>query len=245
MRKIAVGILSAVVGGAMLVSGAGAASAAAKRDTEIKIRDISPNPVAVQRGRTTTAYFDIGATRDVRRVELSVAPAEGMRTMRTKDVRDLEGWRFAIGFNEHDPAGKWRATATAYDHRNRPVARDTAYFSVYLKRSKADTRVASFNAGPSSVRAGRTIGFSGYLQAESRGWRGVRGERVNVYYRASGSSAWKWVAAGTTSWNGKFTAQTRAFRSGSFRAVYAGDERLDSATSRTDYVRVYGPVWRR
>ncbi|SDK10976.1 hypothetical protein SAMN05421874_105154 [Nonomuraea maritima] len=240
MNKITVGIVSAVMGGAMLVSGAGAASATTKYDSKLEIRDIKPNPVVVERGKEARAYFDIGASRDVSRVELSVEPAEAnFRTLRTKkDVRDLEGWRFSVSFNEHDPAGKWKATAVAYNRFGRVVAKDDAFFSVLVKR-KADTRISRFSANPSAVRSGRSIYFTGYLQAEGRSWSGVRGERVSVYYRPTGSSSWKWVTSGTTSWNGKFSLKTRAWKSGTFRTVFSGDSRLDSATSGTDYVRVY------
>ncbi|MEV0389616.1 hypothetical protein [Nonomuraea sp. NPDC050643] len=244
MRKIAVGIISALVGGAMLVSGAGAASAD-RTDTQLRIRDITPNPVVVKAGAETTAYFNIGASSDVKKVELSVAPEEGVHTLRTKDIRDLEGWRFAIGFNENDPAGKWKATAVAFDSAGKEIAKDSAFFAVDVQKGKAETRISRFTADPYKVRKGKSIYFSGRLQVDDEGWEGVRGERVNVYYRANGSSGWKWVASAKTKWGGKFYAKTRAFKSGTFRAVYNGDDELAGATSRTDYVRVYGYGWRR
>lgn len=239
MNKITVGLVSAVMGGAMLVSGAGAASATTKYDSKVQIRDIDPNPVVVERGKDTTAYFNIGTTRDVSRVELSVEPAmANFRTRSKKDIHDLKGWRFSVDFNEHDPAGKWKATAVAYNRFGKVVAKDDAFFSVFLKR-KADTRISRFSADPSAVRSGRSIYFTGYLQAEGRSWSGLRGERVSVYYRPTGSKTWKWVTSGTTSWNGKFSLKTRAWKSGTFRTVFSGNSRLDSATSGTDYVRVY------
>ncbi|GAA3609959.1 hypothetical protein GCM10022419_113750 [Nonomuraea rosea] len=245
MKKIAVGILSALVGGAMLVTGAGAASAATKVDTQLKIRDISPNPVVVKAGAETTAYFDIGASSDVKKVELSVAPEGNFRTMRTKDVKDLEGWRFAVGFNDNDPAGKWQATAVAFDAAGKEIAKDSAFFAVEVEKGKAETRISRFSADPYKVRKGKSIYFSGRLQVDDDGWEGVRGERVSVYYRANGSSAWKWVASANTKWGGKFSTKTRAYKSGTFRAVYNGNDELDGARSRTDYVRVYGSWWRR
>jgi hypothetical protein len=243
MRKIAFGIVSALVGGAMLVSGAGAASASTQTHTQLRIRDITPNPVVVKAGAETTAYFDIGASRDVEKVELSVAPAR-VHTLRAKSVKDLEGWRFAIGFNENDPAGKWRATAVAFDEDGKVIARDSAYFAVEIQK-KSDTRVSRFFASPSKVRKGKSIFISGRLQAKDDDrWKGVRGERVNVYYRASGHSAWKWVDSAKTRWDGKFYAKTRAYKSGWFRAVYSGDDNLQSTKSRSDYVRVYSHWWR-
>ncbi|WP_433438548.1 hypothetical protein [Nonomuraea sp. CA-141351] len=244
MRKIALGIASAIVGGAMLLSGAGAAAAATKTDTQLKIRDITPNPVVVKAGAETTAYFDIGASSDVKKVELSVAP-EGVRTLRAKDVKDLEGWRFAVGFTEGDATGKWSATAVAFDSAGKEIAKDTAFFSVELQKSKSETRISRFSADPYKIRKGKKIEFSGRLQVNDEGWEGVRGEKVNVYFRANGSSGWKWVASAKTRWGGKFYAETRAYKSGTFRAVFSGDDELQGATSRTDYVRVYGSWWRR
>ncbi|MEV0234211.1 hypothetical protein [Nonomuraea sp. NPDC050786] len=244
MRKIALGIASAIVGGAMLLSGAGAASAATKTDTQLKIRDITPNPVVVKAGAETTAYFDIGASSDVKKVELSVSP-ESVQTLRAKDVRDLEGWRFAVGFTEGDATGKWSATAVAFDGAGKQIAKDTAYFSVEVEKGKAETRISGFSADPYKVRKGKRIEFSGRLQVDDEGWEGVRGEKVNVFFRANGSSGWKWVASARTKWGGKFYASTRAYKSGTFRAVFDGDDELQGATSRTDYVRVYGPWWRR
>ncbi|MGN9838439.1 hypothetical protein ACTMTI_10005 [Nonomuraea sp. H19] len=244
MRKIALGIVSALVGGAMLVTGAHAASASTTLDTELKIRSISPNPVEVKAGAETTAYFDIGASSDVKKVELSVAP-EGARTLAAKDVKDLEGWRFAVPFTENDPAGKWQATAVAFDAAGKELAKDTAFFSVEVEKGKAETRISRFTADPYKVRKGKSIYFSGRLQVDDDGWEGVRGEKVSIYYRANGSGGWKWVTSAYTKWGGKFYAKTKAYRSGTFRAVYHGDDELDGATSRTDYVRVYGSWWRR
>ncbi|MFG1698576.1 hypothetical protein [Nonomuraea sp. NPDC049309] len=248
MRKIAVGILTAMVGGTMLVSGAGVASAATattahKPGTKLYIRDIKPNPVLVKRGAETTTYFNVGASRNVKRVELSVAP-EGVRTLAAKKVKDLKGWRFSVGFNEHDPAGKWKATAVAFDYRGRKVATDSAFFYVKQVKTKADTRITRFNAGPSKVRKGKTITFTGRLEArDGRRWEGADRERVDIYYRATGSKVWKRVTSDLTDRHGKFYAKTRAYKSGSFRAVFSGDRQLKDTKSRTDYVRVY--TWHR
>ncbi|SDJ57530.1 hypothetical protein [Nonomuraea jiangxiensis] len=237
MRKIAVGIISAMVGGAMLVTGAGAASASTSSSAELRIRDISPNPVVVKAGGETKAYFDIGASRDVRRVELSVAPVEGVHTMSAKSIRDLHNWRYSVAFNDSDPAGKWKATAVAFDRAGKEIAKDDSFFTLVV-RKQADTRV-SLDADPSKIRKGRHIHFEGALQVKDRRWEGVRGQKVNIYYRQSGSSVWKWVASDYTSWGGKYSAETRAYKSGTFKAVYGGNSKLQDSTSRYDYVRVY------
>jgi len=245
MRKIAVGIITALVGGAMLVSGAGAASAATKTSTELKIRDITPNPVVVNAGGETKAYFDIGASSDVAKVTLSVAPESDVRTFAAKSVQDLQNWRFSVAFTDGDFAGKWKATAVAFDKDNKQLATDSAFFNVDVRKGKADTRITRFNAEPYKVRKGRTISFTGRLQVDDEGWEGVRGEKVSIFYRANGSSGWKWVASAKTRWSGKFYAETRAYKSGTFKAVYGGNDELNGSESRTDYVKVYRHWYRR
>ncbi|HEX4817221.1 MAG TPA: hypothetical protein VFV66_31140 [Nonomuraea sp.] len=230
----------------MLVSGAGAASAT-KADARVWIRDVTPNPVVVKPGAETTAYVHVRATSDVSKVVLTVIPTGAeMRIMQAKEPKVLESWRFSVGFTENDPAGKWKATATAYNAKGEEVAKDDAFFAVEIEEGKAETRITRFSADPYKVRKGKSIYFSGLLQELEHGdWDGVRGEKVHIYYRANGSSGWKWVASDRTDRWGKFYAKTKAYRSGTFRAVFPGDSELEGTKSRTDYVRVYGSWWRR
>ncbi|MFC5820803.1 hypothetical protein [Nonomuraea harbinensis] len=246
MRKIAVGLVAALAGGTMLMSGGSAVAATTTKAPKVEILDVSPNPVVVKHGSETVARFKVGASSDVEKVELSVEPADSkFRTLRGKEVKPLENWRFSVPFTSHDPEGKWKAIATAFDKEGKRVAHDTSFFYVDVRKgwSKADTRL-SFDASPSKVRKGKPVYFSGRLLAE-RGdhWRAVRYEKVHVYYKANRFSGWKWVASDRTDRHGKFYAKDRAYRSGSYKAVFKGDRKLDDATSRTDYVRVYS--WRR
>ncbi|MGW0477986.1 hypothetical protein [Nonomuraea sp. NPDC003214] len=244
MQKIAVGIVSALVGGTMLVSG-GAASATAKA-SEVEILDISPNPVVVRGDGETTAKFKVGASSDVERVELSVEPdGRAARTLVARDVRELEKWLFSVPFNKNDVEGKWKATAVAFDDDGDKVATDTIRFYVDIRAGKADTRITRFSADPYKVRKGRTIHFSGRLQADDRGWEPLRNQKVHIYYRANGHSGWKWVDSDRTNWRGDFHASTKAYKSGTFKAVYKGDWKRDGAESRHDYVRVSSWGWHR
>jgi hypothetical protein len=234
----------------MLMSGGVAtASTTTTADPDVEIVDVSPNPVVVKWGGETTAGFKVNATSDVEKVELSVEPLirdRNARTMVTKDVKELEDWRFSVPFNHRDYEGKWRATAVAFDKDGKRVARDSSYFSVDVqkRRSKDDTRITGFEASPSKTFKGRTVRFSGRLLVEDgRRWETLRNANVSVYYRANGSSGWKWVDSDRTDRRGKFYAKTRAYKSGSYKAVYKGSFRTDDTSSRSDYVRVYS--WRR
>ncbi|MFI6900816.1 hypothetical protein ACIBKY_06130 [Nonomuraea sp. NPDC050394] len=236
MKKIAVGVISAMVGGAMLLSG-GAASAQQKT-SDVDIQSISPNPVVVPKGGERDAFIRVDATSDVDKVVVKVQPeGESFRTLSEKTVT-RESWRFAVSFNSNDPEGKWSAIAEGFNKDGKKVAEDKAFFSVDIEEGKADTRITRFNADPYKVRKGKYVHFNGRLQVNDGGWEGARGEKVHIYYRANGYSTWKWVASDRTSWGGKFYAKARAWKSGTYKAVFKGDDDLKGSESRRDYVRV-------
>jgi predicted secreted protein len=242
MNKIAVGTISALAGGVLVVSGASAASATTQHDRSfIQIRDIAPNPVVVKDDNETTAYFKIVGSRDLDSVNLTVAPdSPEARTMAAKVVKKLDTWRFSVPFNKNDSAGKWKATVEGVKD-GKVVTHDDASFYVKVIKTpqKAHTRISDFEASPSRVRKGRTVTVSGDLEAWGRGWDDVRGAKVNVYFRQYGSSGWKYVASDYTDRHGDFSANTRAYKSGTFKAVYAGSDKLYGTTSHYDSVRVY------
>lgn len=240
MKKIAAGLIAATMGGALLVTGGTAAQARTALD--VQIQDIQPEPVVVTKGGETTATFFVEATKDAK-VELRVEPVSDIRTFAAKSVSvipDGANWKFTVPFSSGDE-GKWRAIATAT--KGSETDRDKATFEVEVKGGKADTRITSFRANPDPVKKGRTIWFSGRLQADDEGWDGLSDSEVEIYFRASGSSGWKYVTSADTRWGGKFSARTRASKSGTFKAVYDGDDDNNGSESRTDWVRVYS--WRR
>lgn len=242
MKRFAVGLTAAVIGGTMLLTG-GTASAA-RTALDVEIADISPNPVVVPKGGEATVKIDVIASDDAKKVELSVRPLDSQaRTLAAKQSKlDQQGqhWVFSVPFTDGDPTGRWRATVVATD-KDGKTDTDKATFAVEAQQGKADTRIARFDASPEPVRKGRTLWFSGRLQANEDGdWEGVKGAEVAIYFRRDGSSGWKWVADTETRWGGKFTAKTRAYKSGQFKAVYEGDDDTNGSTSAQDYVRVRG-----
>lgn len=240
MKRIAVGLLSAVVSGSMLMT-AGTASAA-RVDLSVRIDNVNPNPVVVRDGHDTRVTVEVRTT-EATRVELRLKPvSDQLRTQSAQEPKIIhEGdlWRFTTSFDEDDFVGRWLATADAYDKDGKKVT-DTVNFSVKKAEvKKADTRLYGFSASPSSVRKGRSVYFTGRLQVDGYYWKGVRNEKVEIYFRSRGSSAWKYVTSDRTDWNGKFQAKGRASKSGEYRARFDGDRRLDDSSSRSDYVRVY------
>lgn len=243
MKKIAAGVLAAAMGGALLISGGSASATASRATLDVQIEDINPNPVIITKNGVTTARFDVIASEAAEKVELLVRPTGNQpRTLVAKDVKvDHKGehWIFTVPFSAGDPVGKWRATATAYD-KDKKSDTDKAYFAVEEEQGKADTRISRFSANPDPVRKGKSLWFKGRLQVdEDHHWSGYDDAEVGIYFRASGSSGWKWVADADTDRRGNFVTRTKAWKSGTFKAVYEGDEDTNASESRHDWVRVY------
>ncbi|GII00600.1 hypothetical protein [Planobispora takensis] len=246
VRKIAVGVLSAVVGSSLLLTAGAGTASATRAELTVKITDVAPNPVVVKGGDDTKVTIEVRTT-EATRVDLRLRPdSDRARTLAEEEPKlfhqgDL--WRFSADFDKSDFEGRWLAIAEAYDKDGKKVT-DQVTFSVKHEQSAAPTRLSRFSAEPGSVRKGRWIHFSGRLQVrEDWRWQGVDDEEVEIYFRSRGSSAWKYVTSADTDHRGRFYAKARAFRSGEFRAVFEGDDELRESVSRSDWVRVR--TWRR
>ncbi|GAA4061309.1 hypothetical protein GCM10022248_31550 [Nonomuraea soli] len=238
MKKLAVSLLAVAAGSTMLVPAS--AAFATTTDPTVDIVDISPNPVKVPRGGETKVKIVVEASPDVDKVEIAVEPADGqVRTFVAKEIGNTEKWVYTVSFNGNDPAGKWKATALATDVQTSKTDSDRAYFYVeQAPAGKLDTRFRHFSANPESVKKGKKIYFAGRLQVNDEGWHNASGEKVNIYYRQSRHSGWKWVARDWTDRHGRFYATTKAWKSGTFKAVFAGNDELNGSTSGYEYVRV-------
>jgi hypothetical protein len=226
----------------MVVAGAGAASAHTDPSRSfVHIQDIAPNPVVVKGDHDATAYFKIVGSRDLDSVNLTVTPADTtIQTLAAKAVKKVDTWRFSVPFNQGDVAGKWTAHVEGVKDGKTVKTDDASFYVKIIKEvPKANTRISDFEANPSRVRKGRSISVSGDLEAQSRHWDNVRNAKVNVYFRQFGSSGWKYVASDYTDRRGDFSVETRAYKSGTFKAVYAGSDKLLGSTSDYDSVRVY------
>ncbi|GAA3138683.1 hypothetical protein GCM10010466_32060 [Planomonospora alba] len=245
-KKIAAGALATAAGASLLMTAGAGTASAARADLSVNISEVSPNPVVVRGDRDARVTIEIRTT-EAERVELRLRPdTDAPHTLKAKEpelVREGELWRFVTSFDKSDYRGRWIAIADAYGKDGKKLT-DTAGFTVKHVRPhvrRADTRLTGFNASPEPVRKGRTIYFSGRLQArDGWDWRGVRNEEVEIYFRPSGSHGWKYVTSADTRWDGRFSARTRASRTGEFRAVFDGDRRLDDSSSRPDRVKVTG-----
>ncbi|MFC3985216.1 hypothetical protein [Streptosporangium jomthongense] len=247
MKRITVGLLSAALGGSLLLS---ASPASAQRASlSVHIDSVNPNPVVVTEDRDTNVTVEVRTTEAIR-VELRLRPAvntlAAQEAPEAKLFHDGDLWRFSTRFDSDDFEGRWLAIADAYDRDGKKLT-DQVNFSVkHEQAAKTETRVGSFRVSPTSVRKGRSVYFTGRLEVRNhRYWAGARGEEVGIYFRSRGSSAWKWVASADTGWRGQFRTKARASRSGEYRAVFEGTDRLEDSSSRSIRVRVWGGGWHR
>ncbi|TQM74798.1 hypothetical protein FHX40_1482 [Thermopolyspora flexuosa] len=105
--------------------------------------------------------------------------------------------------------------------------------------SKADTRIVRFDAFPEPVRFGRFLNFRGKLQVlDGKRWVPFDRQKVRLYFKADGRRKWELVKDARTGRDGGFALRERAFRSGWWRVVFAGDARTEEAVARPDHVRV-------
>ncbi len=239
MKRVAVGVVSAVAGGSLLLS-AGAASAQ-HVELRVKVANVDPNPVVVKQGQDTRVTVEVRTTRATR-VELRLKPVSNQfGTQSTQDaklVHQGDLWRFVAEFDDSDAEGRWLAIADAYDRHGKKVT-DQVNFSV-KKQSQAETRLTAFTANPKVVSKGRWLKFSGRLQvSESTRWKGLKDQEVGIYFRSQGSSAWKYVTSAETERDGRFYAKGRASKSGEYRAVFDGDDKLADSKSQSKRVRVW------
>ncbi|GAA3141992.1 hypothetical protein [Nonomuraea roseoviolacea] len=103
---------------------------------------------------------------------------------------------------------------------------------------KAGTRVVAFNAYPEPVKRGKYLKVRGLLQIDDEGtWEGYAG-KVALYFKPAHARSWQYVKTTRSGDSGKLWTKVKAWKSGSWKFVYAGDGDTYGDTSRADYVRV-------
>ena len=82
------------------------------------------------------------------------------------------------------------------------------------------------------MKAGNKITLSGYLRSEHSG---LSGEKVRIYFKASGGSEFTYVASSWTDSQGYYSKKVTADEDGTWKAVFFGAGTKGSA-SRTVHV---------
>jgi 5-hydroxyisourate hydrolase-like protein (transthyretin family) len=102
---------------------------------------------------------------------------------------------------------------------------------------RAASRVTGFNASPEPARYRQYLRFTGKLQVDDGSWEGYRA-KVALYFKATGSTKWRYVKTTSANGSGKLYTKTRTYGSGYWKFVFNGDDDFYGDSSRSDYVRV-------
>ncbi|MBO3747892.1 hypothetical protein J5X84_17585 [Streptosporangiaceae bacterium NEAU-GS5] len=161
---------------------------------------------------------------------------------------DVTNWRgeFNVGVKAFRD-GYWRAEFEGSDI-GKPSTSESDQVEVFFKprprphphphpAPKADSRIVKFDAYPEPVKFGRWLYFHGAVQVWDHGWHNFGKTKVALYFKSK-HGHWKYVKTIWTDGSGGFWSKTRAFKSGGWKVVFAGDKDVSGSSSRWDWVRV-------
>ncbi|MCA2220528.1 hypothetical protein [Nonomuraea aurantiaca] len=158
----------------------------------------------------------------------------------TSDVTNRDGRFWATATAQS--SGWWRA-AFAGTRGVKGSVSDAAWVKVVEPTppptvDKSASRVIKFNAYPEPVKRGRYLKARGVLQIDDSGsWEGYAG-KVALYFKPVGSHKWQYVKTTRSGDSGKLYVRVKAWKSGSWKFVFGGDDDFYGDSSRSDYVRV-------
>ncbi|QKW32770.1 hypothetical protein HUT06_00920 [Actinomadura sp. NAK00032] len=128
--------------------------------------------------------------------------------------------------------GYWRVRYPG-NERNAPLISWVDYIDV-----KYRTYMYNFNASPEPVSKGKTITVKGLLYRFRDTVDPGPGAKISVYFKASGTSTWKWMADTKTGSDGWFRKTFTASKDGTWMAKYPGSSTYIASNAPTDYVDV-------
>lgn len=103
---------------------------------------------------------------------------------------------------------------------------------------KSATKVKA-DAGPEPVKRGKKLTVRGSLVELLQGkTKSVAHAKVAVYFHPKGSGKWKFVGWVRTDAHGNFKLMPKAWRDGSWRVKFTGDDHRTGSASAPDYVDV-------
>ncbi|MFF0308505.1 hypothetical protein ACFYSC_13805 [Streptosporangium sp. NPDC004379] len=134
-------------------------------------------------------------------------------------------------------SGTWRAVFAGGHDVERAYSGTDHVRVLEPEPERGASRVTRFNASPEPVRHGRYLSFTGRLQVDDSGWEGYRA-KVGLYFKPAGSSKWSHVRNTWSNGSGRLYTKAKAYRSGHWKFVFAGDDDFRPDSSGSDYVRV-------
>ncbi|MGV9538032.1 hypothetical protein ACWDR9_30855 [Streptosporangium sandarakinum] len=144
------------------------------------------------------------------------------------------------GFSEKvtaERSGTWRAVFGGGRGADRAFSGTDHVRVLEPEPERGASRVIRFNASPEPVRHGRYLTFTGRLQVDDSGWEGYRA-KVGLYFKPAGSSKWQRVKNAWSNGAGHLYTKAKAYRSGHWKFVFAGDDDFRPDSSGSDYVKV-------
>jgi hypothetical protein len=212
------------------------------RELDTRIARFDASPRSVKKGEKITAA-GVLQVKEGRRWD-------GLRGKRVDILFLAKGakkWE-RVGSDRTDLRGRFdeKITATASGwyravFAGGPGLKDTASRRdwVTVTEPKADTRIRRFDAYPEPVRFGRHLNFRGSLEVLDGGkWVPFDRQKVRLFFRPSGERKWEPVKTAWTGRDGRFHLKVKAYKSGWWRVVFAGDDKTEEAVARPDHVRV-------
>ncbi|MFI1018066.1 hypothetical protein [Streptomyces sp. NPDC020965] len=105
--------------------------------------------------------------------------------------------------------------------------------------NRAETRIASVNAGPEPVKKGGTLTVTG-IAGERAGtkWKALDDTSVQLWFRATDSTVWSRVAYDTTDSAGRASFKVKATKAGTWNIRYYGNPTRMNAVGTGDHVKV-------
>ncbi|MFI1018064.1 hypothetical protein [Streptomyces sp. NPDC020965] len=111
--------------------------------------------------------------------------------------------------------------------------------SPVFRLNRAETRIASVNAGPEPVKKGGTLTVTGIAGEKSGStWKALAKKPVQLWFRANGATTWSRIAYDTTDSAGRVSIKVMAVKDGTWNVRYYGNTVQMDAVGTGDYVDV-------
>lgn len=169
------------------------------------------------------------------RVHIAFRPLNGRSWKRVESTRTGRDG----GFGERVRATQSGWYRAEYDGSRTTHSVKSRADRVTVKPRSLDTRISRFDVSPRKVNKGDKVTAAGVLEArDGRRWDGVRGQRVDIMFKAKGSDKWRRVGSDRTDHRGRFDEKFTAEVPGWWRAVFTGGRNLKESGSRSTWVAV-------
>jgi hypothetical protein len=218
-------------------------------DTDIAGFGAAPEPIKAGEVLTLSGKLLIDGPKGWHRYEgqkVFISIKEAGTSSYKRVAYDYTNWKgeFAVGLKAWK-TGWWRAEydGSAVAHHSVSDADQVDVLSKpkpppsHDPEPSSESRIIRFNASPEPVKYGKYLRFTGKLQVWDGGWDGYGDTKVSLWFRTKHGS-WKYVKTTWTNDSGKIRTKAKAWKSGYWKVVFAGNDDADSSSSVRDWVRV-------